>query len=102
MAIVYDSVTADLRAKAANLSAPDRIMFLAGLPAVQRMGIPAERRAAIALCKFALLSGKVQAALGCTRAELDRLHRDGRLPHLFVHRIDVAGWGAGGAADGKV
>jgi len=47
----------------------------------------APRRAAIDLRRDSLLAGKVRAALGCTVAELNRWHADGRLPHLFIRAI---------------
>jgi hypothetical protein len=71
------------------------VSYLAGLSPADRdlLATKAERRAAIALRKTAMLKGKVLAALGCTATELERWHADGRLPHVFtrVLRLEVAG-----------
>ncbi|MCX8016979.1 MAG: hypothetical protein N2690_03605 [Rhodocyclaceae bacterium] len=69
-------------------------VFLASLSSQDRAQTKAsarEVRAAIEMRKRALKSGAVMAALGCSRAELNRWAQDGRLPVLFQRKIPISG-----------
>ena len=82
---------AALASQFGRLEGEDRILFLAGLPPADRnkIGTPADRRAAIALRRICIMTGEVRARLQCSRTELDRWDRDRRLPHLFTKEINI-------------
>lgn len=82
-----------LRQKKLSLkSEHERTVFLAGLTPSDRdtIATSTERREAIIMRKSTILAGEVKTILGCTQRELDRWNADGRLPHLFMRRIQLA------------
>jgi hypothetical protein len=66
--------------------------FLAGLKPIDRdaIGLPAERRLAIALRSTGISSTAARKLLACSMAELDRWHGDGRLPHLYKREMSLS------------
>jgi hypothetical protein len=100
---LHDQATAAEQARLAVLTmalhaarqAGTAVPYLAGLSPHDRdqLATTEERRAALALRKTGMLKGKVLVVLGCTATELERWHADGRLPHLYVRVLALAGAG---------